>query len=83
MYNSNSHNQLLFYFTFQIIKTVFHGDFFPLERPLHYTENVLEQILHWSSLPNPGSACLIMKRFPAADNMKLYNGMWRNLLDCF
>uniref|UniRef100_A0A8U8AX21 Uncharacterized protein n=1 Tax=Geospiza parvula TaxID=87175 RepID=A0A8U8AX21_GEOPR len=38
-----------------------------LERPLHYTENVLEQILHWSSLPEPGTAYLIIKRFLTAD----------------
>ncbi|XP_077157771.1 arf-GAP with Rho-GAP domain, ANK repeat and PH domain-containing protein 2 isoform X2 [Paroedura picta] len=44
-----------------------------LERPLHYTENVLEQILHWSCLPNPSSACLIIKKFLSADAGKLYN----------
>ncbi|XP_066487843.1 arf-GAP with Rho-GAP domain, ANK repeat and PH domain-containing protein 2 [Tiliqua scincoides] len=44
-----------------------------LERPLHYTENVLEQILHWSSLPNPGSAYLVIKKFLTADTVKLYN----------
>ncbi|XP_048797442.1 arf-GAP with Rho-GAP domain, ANK repeat and PH domain-containing protein 2 isoform X2 [Lagopus muta] len=44
-----------------------------LERPLHYTENVLEQVLHWSSLPEPGTAYLIIKRFLTADMMKLYN----------
>uniref|UniRef100_A0A8C3Y193 ArfGAP with RhoGAP domain, ankyrin repeat and PH domain 2 n=1 Tax=Catharus ustulatus TaxID=91951 RepID=A0A8C3Y193_CATUS len=38
-----------------------------LERPLHYTENVLEQVLHWSSLPDPGTAYLIIKRFLTAD----------------
>ncbi|XP_072190190.1 arf-GAP with Rho-GAP domain, ANK repeat and PH domain-containing protein 2 isoform X2 [Excalfactoria chinensis] len=44
-----------------------------LERPLHYTENVLEQVLHWSSLPEPGTAYLIIKRFLTANMMKLYN----------
>ncbi|XP_019470456.1 arf-GAP with Rho-GAP domain, ANK repeat and PH domain-containing protein 2 isoform X3 [Meleagris gallopavo] len=44
-----------------------------LERPLHYTENVLEQVLHWSSLPEPGAAYLIIKRFLTADMIKLYN----------
>ncbi|NXE90244.1 ARAP2 protein, partial [Menura novaehollandiae] len=44
-----------------------------LERPLHYTENVLEQVLHWSSLPEPGTAYLIIKRFLTADMMNLYN----------
>ncbi|NXI99177.1 ARAP2 protein, partial [Psophia crepitans] len=43
-----------------------------LERPLHYTENVLEQVLHWSSLPEPGTAYLIIKRFLTADTIKLY-----------
>ncbi|NWX82372.1 ARAP2 protein, partial [Nothoprocta pentlandii] len=43
-----------------------------LERPLHYTENVLEQVLHWSSLPEPGTAYLIIKRFLTADMIKLY-----------
>ncbi|KAF1643040.1 Arf-GAP with Rho-GAP domain, ANK repeat and PH domain-containing protein 2, partial [Eudyptes chrysocome] len=44
-----------------------------LERPLHYTENVLEQVLHWSSLPEPGTAYLIVKRFLTADMIKLYS----------
>ncbi|NXE06252.1 ARAP2 protein, partial [Lophotis ruficrista] len=44
-----------------------------LERPLHYTENVLEQVLHWSSLPEPGTAYLIIKRFLTADKIKLYS----------
>ncbi|NXG26896.1 ARAP2 protein, partial [Dromaius novaehollandiae] len=43
-----------------------------LERPLHYTENVLEQVLHWSSLPEPGTAYLIIKKFLTADMIKLY-----------
>ncbi|NWV63424.1 ARAP2 protein, partial [Malurus elegans] len=43
-----------------------------LERPLHYTENVLEQVLHWSSLPEPGTAYLIIKRFLTADMMNIY-----------
>ncbi|XP_074003419.1 arf-GAP with Rho-GAP domain, ANK repeat and PH domain-containing protein 2 [Numenius arquata] len=44
-----------------------------LERPLHYTENVLERVLHWSSLPEPGTAYLIIKRFLTADMIKLYS----------
>ncbi|XP_006128812.2 arf-GAP with Rho-GAP domain, ANK repeat and PH domain-containing protein 2 isoform X1 [Pelodiscus sinensis] len=44
-----------------------------LERPLHYSENVLEQVLHWSSLPEPGSAYLVVKRFLTADTIKLYS----------
>ncbi|XP_048219954.1 arf-GAP with Rho-GAP domain, ANK repeat and PH domain-containing protein 2 isoform X2 [Perognathus longimembris pacificus] len=41
-----------------------------LERPLHYTENVLEQVLRWSSLAEPGSAYLVVKRFLTADTIK-------------
>ncbi|XP_004867729.1 arf-GAP with Rho-GAP domain, ANK repeat and PH domain-containing protein 2 isoform X2 [Heterocephalus glaber] len=43
-----------------------------LERPLHYTENVLEQVLRWSSLVEPGSAYLVVKRFLAVDTIKHY-----------
>ncbi|XP_010612005.1 arf-GAP with Rho-GAP domain, ANK repeat and PH domain-containing protein 2 isoform X4 [Fukomys damarensis] len=43
-----------------------------LERPLHYTENVLEQVLRWSSLAEPGSAYLVVKRFLAVDTIKHY-----------
>ncbi|XP_042566458.1 arf-GAP with Rho-GAP domain, ANK repeat and PH domain-containing protein 2 [Clupea harengus] len=35
-----------------------------LERPLHYKEKILEQVLEWSSLEDPGSAFLIVKKFP-------------------
>lgn len=41
-----------------------------LERPLHYTENVLEQVLQWSSLAEPGSAYLVVKRFLTVDSIK-------------
>ncbi|EGW09603.1 Arf-GAP with Rho-GAP domain, ANK repeat and PH domain-containing protein 2 [Cricetulus griseus] len=41
-----------------------------LERPLHYTENVLEQVLQWSSLAEPGSAYLVVKRFLTVDIIK-------------
>ncbi|XP_053434051.1 arf-GAP with Rho-GAP domain, ANK repeat and PH domain-containing protein 2 isoform X2 [Nycticebus coucang] len=44
-----------------------------LERPLHYTENVLEQVLRWSSLAEPGSAYLVVKRFLTVDTIKLYS----------
>ncbi|NXL28928.1 ARAP2 protein, partial [Glaucidium brasilianum] len=44
-----------------------------LERPLHYTENILEQVLHWSSLPEPGTAYLIIKRFLTAGMIKFYS----------
>ncbi|XP_070613204.1 arf-GAP with Rho-GAP domain, ANK repeat and PH domain-containing protein 2 isoform X1 [Erythrolamprus reginae] len=44
--------------TFEVIEN---GE---LERPLHCTENILEQILHWGSLANPSNASLIIKKFP-------------------
>ncbi|KAL2780104.1 arf-GAP with Rho-GAP domain, ANK repeat and PH domain-containing protein 2, partial [Daubentonia madagascariensis] len=44
-----------------------------LERPLHYTENVLEQVLRWSSLAEPGSAYLVVKRFLTIDTIKHYS----------
>ncbi|XP_006759394.1 PREDICTED: arf-GAP with Rho-GAP domain, ANK repeat and PH domain-containing protein 2 [Myotis davidii] len=50
-----------------------------LERPLHYTENVLEQVLRWSSLAEPGSAYLVVKRFLTTDTIRHYNE--RNALE--
>ncbi|XP_006874398.1 PREDICTED: arf-GAP with Rho-GAP domain, ANK repeat and PH domain-containing protein 2 [Chrysochloris asiatica] len=44
-----------------------------LERPLHYTENVLEQVLRWSSLAEPGSAYLVVKKFLTIDTIKHYS----------
>ncbi|XP_063096747.1 arf-GAP with Rho-GAP domain, ANK repeat and PH domain-containing protein 2 isoform X3 [Cavia porcellus] len=43
-----------------------------LERPLHYTENILEQVLRWSALAEPGSAYLVVKRFLSLDTIKHY-----------
>ncbi|MBZ3882707.1 Arf-GAP with Rho-GAP domain, ANK repeat and PH domain-containing protein 2 [Sciurus carolinensis] len=43
-----------------------------LERPLHYTENVLEQVLRWSSLAEPGSAYLVVKKFLTMDVIKYH-----------
>ncbi|XP_076828614.1 LOW QUALITY PROTEIN: arf-GAP with Rho-GAP domain, ANK repeat and PH domain-containing protein 2 [Brachyhypopomus gauderio] len=37
-----------------------------LERPLHYREKVLEQVLEWSTLEDPTSAFLIIKQFPTS-----------------
>ncbi|XP_075400567.1 arf-GAP with Rho-GAP domain, ANK repeat and PH domain-containing protein 2 isoform X2 [Tenrec ecaudatus] len=51
-----------------------------LERPLHYTENVLEQVLRWSSLAEPGSAYLVVKKFLNIDTIKHYRE--RNALEC-
>ncbi|XP_004389846.2 arf-GAP with Rho-GAP domain, ANK repeat and PH domain-containing protein 2 isoform X1 [Trichechus manatus latirostris] len=44
-----------------------------LERPLHYTENVLEQVLRWSSLAEPGSAYLVVKQFLTIDTIRHYS----------
>ncbi|XP_029142458.1 arf-GAP with Rho-GAP domain, ANK repeat and PH domain-containing protein 2-like, partial [Protobothrops mucrosquamatus] len=49
--------------TFEVIEN---GE---LERPLHCTENILEQILHWSSLASPSNASLIIKKFPTVGLM--------------
>ncbi|XP_078256441.1 arf-GAP with Rho-GAP domain, ANK repeat and PH domain-containing protein 2 isoform X2 [Rhinoraja longicauda] len=43
-----------------------------LERLLHYQENVLEQVLQWSLLPEPESAYLIIKQFQTAYAIKSY-----------
>ncbi|XP_069781089.1 arf-GAP with Rho-GAP domain, ANK repeat and PH domain-containing protein 2 isoform X3 [Narcine bancroftii] len=52
--------------TFEVIEN---GD---LERALHYQENVLEQVLQWSMLPEPESAYLITKQFQVANTIKSY-----------
>ncbi|GCB63369.1 hypothetical protein scyTo_0004398, partial [Scyliorhinus torazame] len=52
--------------TFEVIEN---GE---LERVLHYRENVLEQVLQWSTLSEPESAYLIIKQFPAANAIKKY-----------
>ncbi|XP_028939285.1 arf-GAP with Rho-GAP domain, ANK repeat and PH domain-containing protein 2 [Ornithorhynchus anatinus] len=44
-----------------------------LERPLHYTDNVLEQVLQWSSLAEPGTAYLVVKKFLTMDVIQHYN----------
>ncbi|XP_045140157.1 arf-GAP with Rho-GAP domain, ANK repeat and PH domain-containing protein 2 isoform X2 [Echinops telfairi] len=51
-----------------------------LERPLHYTENVLEQVLRWSSLAEPGSAYLVVKKFLHIDTIRHYSE--RSALEC-
>ncbi|KAK3568028.1 hypothetical protein QTP86_028618 [Hemibagrus guttatus] len=43
--------------TFEVIET---GE---LERPLHYKEKILEQVLEWSTLEDPRSAFLLIKKF--------------------
>ncbi|XP_053272100.1 arf-GAP with Rho-GAP domain, ANK repeat and PH domain-containing protein 2 [Pleuronectes platessa] len=46
--------------TFEVIEN---GE---LERPLHHSEKILEQVLEWSSLDFPSSAFLVIKRFAGA-----------------
>ncbi|XP_065145126.1 arf-GAP with Rho-GAP domain, ANK repeat and PH domain-containing protein 2 isoform X2 [Paramisgurnus dabryanus] len=43
--------------TFEVIEN---GE---LERPLHYKEKILEQLLEWSSLEDPSSAFLLIKKY--------------------
>ncbi|XP_063042704.1 arf-GAP with Rho-GAP domain, ANK repeat and PH domain-containing protein 2 [Engraulis encrasicolus] len=50
-----------------------------LERPLHYREKVLEQVLEWSSLEDPGSAFLLLKKFPGT---KMSPANAERLKDC-
>ncbi|TNM93795.1 hypothetical protein fugu_001971 [Takifugu bimaculatus] len=47
--------------TFEVIEN---GE---LERPLHHSEKILEQVLDWSGLESPRSACLVLKKFPVAE----------------
>ncbi|CAF95237.1 unnamed protein product, partial [Tetraodon nigroviridis] len=44
--------------TFEVIEN---GE---LERPLHHSEKILEQVLEWTRLDSPGSAFLVLKKFP-------------------
>lgn len=37
------------------------------ERPLHHSEKILEQVLEWSGLESPGSAFLVLKKFPTLE----------------
>ncbi|XP_077085632.1 arf-GAP with Rho-GAP domain, ANK repeat and PH domain-containing protein 2 isoform X1 [Siphateles boraxobius] len=43
--------------TFEVIEN---GE---MERPLHYKERILEQVLEWSSLEDPSSAFLLIKKY--------------------
>ncbi|XP_044040959.1 arf-GAP with Rho-GAP domain, ANK repeat and PH domain-containing protein 2 isoform X2 [Siniperca chuatsi] len=46
--------------TFEVIEN---GE---LERPLHHSERILEQVLEWSTLDCPSSAFLVLKKFSGA-----------------
>ncbi|XP_056156183.1 arf-GAP with Rho-GAP domain, ANK repeat and PH domain-containing protein 2 [Lampris incognitus] len=54
--------------TFEVIEN---GE---LERPLHQKENILEQVLGWSSLDDPGSAHLVIKKFTGAKMVAAHKG---------
>ncbi|XP_013873840.1 arf-GAP with Rho-GAP domain, ANK repeat and PH domain-containing protein 2 [Austrofundulus limnaeus] len=49
--------------TFEVIEN---GE---LERPLHHSEKILEQVLEWSTLECPSSAFLLIKKFPGGTRM--------------
>ncbi|CAG5929182.1 unnamed protein product [Menidia menidia] len=49
--------------TFEVIEN---GE---LERPLHHSEKILEQVLEWSSLDCPSSAFLVIKKFAGAKRL--------------
>ncbi|KAM9836340.1 arf-GAP with Rho-GAP domain, ANK repeat and PH domain-containing protein 2 [Aulostomus maculatus] len=53
-----------FWTTFEVIEN---GE---LERPLHHSEKILEQVLEWSSLDCPSSAFLVIKKFAEAKREK-------------
>uniref|UniRef100_A0A7N8XQ63 ArfGAP with RhoGAP domain, ankyrin repeat and PH domain 2 n=1 Tax=Mastacembelus armatus TaxID=205130 RepID=A0A7N8XQ63_9TELE len=55
-----------FWTTFEVIEN---GE---LERPLHHSEKVLEQVLEWSSLDFPSSAFLVIKKFAVAKRQKQF-----------
>ncbi|XP_061816985.1 arf-GAP with Rho-GAP domain, ANK repeat and PH domain-containing protein 2 isoform X1 [Nerophis lumbriciformis] len=46
--------------TFEVIENA------ELERPLHHSEKILEQVLEWSTLDCPSSAFLVLKKFAGA-----------------
>ncbi|KAG9345431.1 hypothetical protein JZ751_008575 [Albula glossodonta] len=54
--------------TFEVIEN---GE---LERPLHYKEKVLEQVLEWGSLDDPSSALLLVKKFRGAKPVDVHQG---------
>uniref|UniRef100_A0A8D3D784 Uncharacterized protein n=1 Tax=Scophthalmus maximus TaxID=52904 RepID=A0A8D3D784_SCOMX len=58
-----------FWTTFEVIEN---GE---LERPLHHSEKILEQVLEWSTLDSPSSAFLVIKKFAAAKKVAGGKGM--------
>ncbi|TNN63219.1 Arf-GAP with Rho-GAP domain, ANK repeat and PH domain-containing protein 2 [Liparis tanakae] len=61
-----------FWTTFEVIEN---GE---LERPLHRSEKVLEQVLEWSALDCPRSAFLIVKKFAWATTVSAEKGAVQN-----
>ncbi|XP_077333789.1 arf-GAP with Rho-GAP domain, ANK repeat and PH domain-containing protein 2 isoform X1 [Lithobates pipiens] len=53
----------MFWTTFEVIE---HGE---LERPMHFKEKILETVLEWSMLSDPGSAYLVVKPFITRENL--------------
>ncbi|XP_036407457.1 arf-GAP with Rho-GAP domain, ANK repeat and PH domain-containing protein 2 isoform X2 [Megalops cyprinoides] len=51
-----------------------------LERPLHYKEKVLEQVLEWGSLEDPSSAFLIIKKFVGAKMADIHKECTKELI---
>ncbi|XP_029382071.1 arf-GAP with Rho-GAP domain, ANK repeat and PH domain-containing protein 2 [Echeneis naucrates] len=63
-----------FWTTFEVIEN---GE---LERPLHHREKILEQVLEWSTLDYPSSACLIVKKFAGAKKVAKLKGNQRQFI---
>uniref|UniRef100_A0A8D0AI78 ArfGAP with RhoGAP domain, ankyrin repeat and PH domain 2 n=1 Tax=Sander lucioperca TaxID=283035 RepID=A0A8D0AI78_SANLU len=57
-----------FWTTFEVIEN---GE---LERPLHHSEKILEQVLEWSTLDSPRSAFLVIKKFTGAKRVADWKG---------
>uniref|UniRef100_A0A665WNT8 ArfGAP with RhoGAP domain, ankyrin repeat and PH domain 2 n=1 Tax=Echeneis naucrates TaxID=173247 RepID=A0A665WNT8_ECHNA len=64
-----------FWTTFEVIEN---GE---LERPLHHREKILEQVLEWSTLDYPSSACLIVKKFAGAKKVAKLKGNYLKFND--
>uniref|UniRef100_A0A3P8UQD4 ArfGAP with RhoGAP domain, ankyrin repeat and PH domain 2 n=1 Tax=Cynoglossus semilaevis TaxID=244447 RepID=A0A3P8UQD4_CYNSE len=60
--------------TFEVIEN---GE---LERPLHHSEKILEQVLEWSALDFPSSAFLVIRKFAEAKRMTNKKGDQKQLI---
>uniref|UniRef100_A0A667Z8N0 ArfGAP with RhoGAP domain, ankyrin repeat and PH domain 2 n=1 Tax=Myripristis murdjan TaxID=586833 RepID=A0A667Z8N0_9TELE len=61
--------------TFEVIEN---GE---LERPLHHRENILEQVLEWSTLDDPRSPFLVIKKFAGAKAVADSQGIYLKFRD--